>query len=333
MSTSLEYRHVTKSFAEGGAPAVCAVSARVEKGEVLALVGESGSGKTTLLRLAAGLEAPDEGEVLLGDKTVAGPAVWLPPERRGVGLVFQDGALFPHLSVAENVAYGLKGREAEARQSTVDFMLAMVGLSGMGKRFPHELSGGERQRLAVARALAPQPKVILLDEPFSNLDPALRRSLREEIRSILKKLKATAILVTHDTDDALCVGDRVAVLRKGSIIQIGTPQEIYRHPKNGYCARLFGPANGLRLNGCGTRWVRPEEMRLLDRERNGAIAVRVDRVHDAGRHCEVVVRPVDPEKAAHAEDWIVYASSAEEAQAGDEKWLQIDESPDGGPAA
>lgn len=317
MSSTLEYSHVSKTYPNGEKPAVRDVSLRVKKGQILTLVGESGSGKTTLLRLAAGLEAPDLGEVRIGDETVASDSLWVPPEKRGVGLVFQDGALFPHLTASQNICYGLKGRDKEKLLTTVDFMLAMVGLTGFNERFPHELSGGERQRLAVARALAPQPKVVLLDEPFSNLDPSLRRSMRDEIRRILNKVGATAILVTHDTDDALAIGDRIAIFRDGEIEQVGTPGEIYGNPKNGYCAQLFGPANRIALNGGKPKWVRPEDMKLQSNQERGMIEVRVEEVRDAGRHCEAIVRPL---KKSSSERWIVYCGKV---KAGERAWVRL----------
>jgi iron(III) transport system ATP-binding protein len=223
MTPMLEYRQVAKTYPNGERAAVSGVSLTVHRGEMLTFVGESGCGKTTLLRLAAGLEAPDEGAVLLDGRIVADAANWVPPERRGVGLVFQGGALFPHLTVERNIAYGLHDVPKPDRPAIVDQMLALVGLPDYGRRFPHELSGGERQRLALARALAPRPNVVLLDEPFSNLDRCLRCALRDEIRRILKNVGATSILVTHDTDDALLVGDRVAVFRAGRLEQLGTP--------------------------------------------------------------------------------------------------------------
>lgn len=239
MTPMLEYRQVAKTYPNGERAAVSGVSLTVSRGEMLTFVGESGCGKTTLLRLAAGLEAPDEGAVVLDGRIVADAANWVPPERRGVGLVFQGGALFPHLTVERNVAYGLHDVPKPDRPAIVEQMLALVGLPDYGRRFPHELSGGERQRLALARALAPRPNVVLLDEPFSNLDRCLRCALRDEIRRILKNVGATSILVTHDTDDALLVGDRVAVFRAGRLEQLGTPDEIQQQPASEYCAQLF----------------------------------------------------------------------------------------------
>lgn len=323
MSSTLEYLSVSKTYPHGEFPAVSGVDLRVEKSETLALVGESGSGKTTLLRLAAGLEAPDDGEIRIAGTPVAGSKVWLPPERRKIAMVFQDGALFPHLSVEENICYGLRRKTRAQRKSVVTFMLVMVGLNGFQKRYPHELSGGERQRLALARALAPQPEVILLDEPFSSLDPSLRRSLRDEVHRILEKLKATSIIVTHDSEDALIVGDRIAVFRKGRIEQIGSKAEVYHRPLNGYCARLFGPANLLpALHGRSRRWVRPEDMDLIDAAEPDAIPVKVERIRDAGRHFEVIARPLAWE-IDRGEEWLLYARDEHRAQGGEKKWVRL----------
>jgi iron(III) transport system ATP-binding protein len=296
-------------------------------GETLALVGESGSGKTTLLRLAAGLEAPDDGEIRIAGETVAGDRVWIPPERRKIAMVFQDGALFPHLTVEDNIGYGIRGKTRDQRRSIVQFMLAMVGLNGFQTRYPHELSGGERQRLALARALAPQPAVVLLDEPFSSLDPSLRRSLRDEVRRILEKLKATSIIVTHDTDDALIVGDRIAVFRQGRIEQLGTKSDVYHHPRNGYCARLFGPANFVPcLGGNGERWVRPEDMNLLDTQEPGSVPVQIDRIRDAGRHLEALARPL-PWSVDRVGEWVLELPPGHHARAKDRKWVSIRSAP------
>lgn len=239
MKPMLEFRHISKTYARGERAALADVSLAVRRGEMMAIVGESGCGKTTLLRLAAGLETPDEGLVILDGNIAAGPADWIPPERRGVALVFQGGALFPHLTVERNIAYGLHKMPRQERAAIVQEMLALIGLPDYGRRFPHELSGGERQRVALARSLAPRPSVVLLDEPFSNLDRCLRCTLRDEVHRILKCVGATVILVTHDADDALVVGDRVAVFRAGRMEQVGAPSEIQRHPASEYCARLL----------------------------------------------------------------------------------------------
>jgi iron(III) transport system ATP-binding protein len=212
-----------------------------ERGEFLALLGPSGCGKTTTLRLIAGFERPDAGRVVVGGRVVAAPGTFVPPERRRVGMVFQDHALFPHLDVARNVGYGLSGRVGRADR--VREMLELVGLVELGARMPHELSGGQQQRVALARALAPKPEVLLLDEPFSNLDAALRARVRAEVREILRTAGATAIFVTHDREEALSLADRVAVLWQGRLIQIARPDELYRRPASPEVAAFIGDAD------------------------------------------------------------------------------------------
>ncbi len=215
----------------------------VEAGTLTAVLGPSGCGKTTLLRAVAGFERLDEGTISVGGRVVAGPGVQVPPERRRVGIVPQEQALFPHLSVAANVGFGLpRGPERAPR---VDAMLELAGLAGLGGRMPHELSGGQQQRVALARALAPAPSVVLLDEPFANLDAALRVTLRTEVRRILRASGATAMFVTHDQEEALSTADTVAVMRAGRVVQSGTPDEVYRNPADLWVARFVGDANVL----------------------------------------------------------------------------------------
>ncbi len=322
----LSLQNLSRQFPGNDTPAVRDVTLEVPRGEILALVGESGSGKTTLLRLVAGLETPDTGEVIIDGKPVADAAgkIWTPPEKRRVGLVFQDGALFPHLTVARNCEYGLSSREfsGKQREEIVTRMLTMTGLDGYRDRFPHQLSGGERQRLAVARALAPSPKLVLLDEPFSNLDPALRRSIREDILAILRKADTTAVMVTHDTDDALAIGDRVAIFRSGRIEQTGSPDEVYHHPANGYCARLFGLANKVVLNGSEPIWIRPEKMRMfLEPGDESSVPVRVKRVRNVGRNIEAVVECLES-PGGGAETWTIFTeSSVISLPAGTKAWV------------
>jgi iron(III) transport system ATP-binding protein len=232
---------VSKRF--GTVAAVARAELRVERGEFVALLGPSGCGKTTLLRLIAGFEHPDHGEIRLEDRTVAGRGAWIPPERRRVGLVFQDYALFPHLTVAENVGFGVARRERRGRLLEV---LELVGLDGYEERYPHELSGGQQQRVALARALAPRPAIVLLDEPWSNIDPLLRSSMREELAAILRTAEVTVVLVTHDREEAFSIADRVALMLDGSIVQAGTPEEIYRNPSSRWTAEFAGAGNFVR---------------------------------------------------------------------------------------
>jgi iron(III) transport system ATP-binding protein len=215
------------------------------------VLGPSGCGKTTLLRLIAGFERPDDGSVAIEGATVAGPATFIPPERRRVGIVVQDHALFPHLTVAGNVAYGLPRRDP-GRAARVTETLELVGLEHLRDRSPAELSGGQQQRVALARALAPRPRVVLLDEPFANLDAALRSRLRLEVRRILQAAGATVVLVTHDQEEALSLADRVAVMDAGRVLQIGEPHEVYQAPANPFVARFVGESALLSARSDGT---------------------------------------------------------------------------------
>ncbi len=228
-------RGVTRRF--GQTVAVEDASLDVARGELVALLGPSGCGKTTLLRMIGGLEVPDAGEVSLEGRTLSSAGAFVAPEKRGVVMVFQDFALFPHMTVGKNVAFGLKRGASMAKVAEV---LELVGLAGLERRMPHELSGGQQQRVALARALAPEPGLILLDEPFSNLDPAVRQRVRGEVRALLKDVGITAIFVTHDQDEALSLADRVAVMFDGRIVQVGTPAEIYTSPARREVAEFLG---------------------------------------------------------------------------------------------
>lgn len=244
--TALEVRSLVKHFHGTQQSAVNKISFELSNGETLALVGPSGCGKTTTLRMIAGLERPDSGIICLNDRVVASESVFIPPEKRGVGMVFQDHALFPHLTVSENIAFGLRGQSAAQIRQTIGDMLHLVGLIPLAKRYPHALSGGERQRVALARALAPQPVLVLMDEPFSSLDADLRLEMREHVRRILKSRQATVIFVTHDQDEALYMGDRLAVLQNGQIEQIGTPEEIFHESNTRFVSEFMGDSDLLK---------------------------------------------------------------------------------------
>lgn len=253
----LSLEGVTKQFSQSLPPAVAEVTLTLQKGDLLGLLGPSGCGKTTLLRLIAGFERPQNGHIELAGRIVAGPTDWLPPERRGVGMVFQDYALFPHLDVAQNIAFGLKHRSRFSPPTVkqrVAEAIALVGLEKLEDRYPHELSGGQQQRVAIARALAPCPALMLLDEPLSNLDVQVRHRLRHEIRSILKAAGTSAIFVTHDQEEALSISDVVAVMREGQLEQYGTPEAIYQNPTSRFVADFVTQANFLPARRRGSFW-------------------------------------------------------------------------------
>ena len=236
-------RGLSKSF--GAIEAVRELNLEIERGELMAVLGPSGCGKTTLLRVIAGFEQPDAGCVVVSGDVVAGPGRIVPPEKRRVGMVFQDYALFPHLSVEGNVAFGLANRPREERDALTRRTLELVGLQHKARTGVHELSGGERQRVALARALAPEPELVLLDEPFSSLDATLRAGLRREVELILRDAEATALLVTHDQEEALSLADRLAVMRDGEIVQVGPPVEVYGAPATRWAAQFVGEVNVL----------------------------------------------------------------------------------------
>lgn len=240
---AVEINNLSKQY--GDVAAVQNVSISLEAQKILALVGPSGCGKTSVLRLIAGFEKANSGEIKLSGQIVHSSKIYIPPEKRGVGLVFQDYALFPHLTVFENVAFGLKSKNKREIREKTNSNINLVGLGTKGNKFPHQLSGGERQRVALARALAPRPLLILLDEPFSNLDADRRLKIREEVRVILRSTHASAIFVTHDQEEALYMGDSLAVMNAGKIEQIGPPEIIFNRPQSRFVAEFMGDTDFL----------------------------------------------------------------------------------------
>ncbi len=238
--SAIELSQLRKTFPGCTGPAVYDLDLSIRDGEIITLLGPSGCGKTTTLRMIAGFEKADRGRIAIGGQPVSDGGIWIPPEKRDVGMVFQDYALFPHLTVEENVGFGYREQDRTVR---IDDVLRLVNMADLKKRYPHELSGGQQQRVALARALARRPAVVLLDEPFSNLDADLREQMRVEVKRILKEAHTTAILVSHDQKDALSISDRIVVMEAGTVVQVGTPREIYQYPENRFVATFVGRTN------------------------------------------------------------------------------------------
>ncbi|MBT2400479.1 ABC transporter ATP-binding protein [Streptomyces sp. ISL-100] len=301
---------VSKAYGPGST-VLDGLDLHVPGGALAAVLGPSGCGKTTLLRVIAGFLRADAGTVTVGGRTLTSPGVHLPPENRRVGIVPQEGALFPHLSVARNVAFGLTGLDRAERRGRTEEMLELVGLAGYGDRMPHELSGGQQQRIALARALAPEPALVLLDEPFNALDSALRAGVRADVRAALRATGATGVLVTHDQQEALSTADLVAVVRDGRVAQCDTPQEVYRRPADTWVARFVGdavllpaaadentaatalgrlslaaPAGGRRD---GTVLLRPEQLQLTENDEESEVRGTVTDVAFYGHDAMVTV--------------------------------------------
>ena len=275
---SIEVRSVSKHF--GDFAAVDDVSLDVPSGSLTALLGPSGSGKSTLLRIVAGLEWPDTGQILISGKD----ATSLSPQKRGVGFVFQHYAAFKHMTVHDNIAFGLKVRKRPKAQiaERVDELLHLVQLEGLGKRYPSQLSGGQRQRMGLARALAPEPDVLLLDEPFGALDARVRAELREWLTRLHDVVHVTTVFVTHDQEEAMEVADQIAVMNQGRLEQIGTPRELYDHPANDFVMRFVGDANEV----AGVL-VRPHDIELLPEASSGALEAMIVRFTMLGRDAKV----------------------------------------------
>jgi iron(III) transport system ATP-binding protein len=275
MTAILTVRNVTKRYSVIDAPVVDGIDLELYPGELLALLGPSGCGKTTVLRSIAGFEKPEHGDITLLDKTMCNKETYVRPEKRGIGFVFQDYALFPHLNVEQNIGFGLKHLTRAKRQELIEKALELSGLDGLGKRAPHELSGGQQQRVALARSMAPGPKVILLDEPFSNLDATLREDTRKEVRDILKRSGMSAILVTHDQEEALTFSDRISVMNNGRIEQCGSPIDIYRNPKTPFVAQFLGTTNLIHAEAKGICAHTPFGCMDIDKNSNGEVLLSV----------------------------------------------------------
>jgi iron(III) transport system ATP-binding protein len=278
----LELRELTRKF--GATAAVLRLSIALDAGRIGCLLGPSGSGKTTVLRCIAGFERPDAGEVLAGGERLAAPGLWVPPERRRIGMVFQDYALFPHLAVLANVGFGLRDGDRVARRRRALEMLRLVGLADQADKFPHELSGGQQQRVALARALAPRPRIVLLDEPFSNLDAEVRMELAQQVRTALKSEGATALLVTHDQREAFAIADEIGVLRAGRLEQWDVPWKLYHSPATRFVADFVGEGSFIQGTVLGPGRVSTEL---------GVIEGQLTRGQPAGTHVDLLLRPDD----------------------------------------
>jgi iron(III) transport system ATP-binding protein len=307
--SELEINGLAMAF--GSTQVLTDVGLTVPDRSITAVLGSSGSGKTTLLRIVAGFERPKAGTVRLADQVLEGPGQHVPPERRGLGYVPQEGALFPHLTVARNIAFGLKRGTSHTKR--VAELLDLVGLADLGRRYPHELSGGQQQRVALARALALEPSVVLLDEPFSSLDAALRASVRADIARVLRATETTVVLVTHDQQEAMSMADQVAVLRQGHVAQVGSPRDIYANPVDPDMAAFLGEANLIAADVAGsvavtalgaldtapihlsgaTVLVRPEQITIARGHGEGLTGQVVEQSYQ-GHESLVTVRPDHP---------------------------------------
>ncbi len=273
MKDHIVLSQVSKSFANADEPAVRDVTISIDQGEIVALLGPSGCGKTTSLRIIAGFEKPDTGSVSIAGRIVADHEGFVQPENRGVGMVFQDYALFPHLNVRDNISFGLRKWDRKRRKERVEELIELSGLSELEDRYPHQLSGGQQQRVAMARALAPEPHVLLLDEPFSNLDTELRFQMRAEVRNLLKQVNTTAILVTHDQQEAMMMADRMAVMLDGRVEQIDAPDIIYHYPATRAVAKFVGQGTFVPATVAGS--VAESDLGSFELERDSA-AEKVD---------------------------------------------------------
>ena len=260
-------------------PAVDGLSFAAERGEIFALLGPSGSGKTSTLRMIAGFERPERGRIVLDGKRIEGDGAFVPPERRNVGFVFQEFALFPHLTVMENVTFGLRGIPKQERAARAMEILERAQLAEYAGRYPRQLSGGQQQRVALARAMAPRPHVILMDEPFGSLDPDLREDARRKIRGVFREHEMSAVFVTHDQTEALGFADRIGVLREGRVEQVGTPEELYNQPRTRFVAAFIGGANILVGQGRGDCVMTPIGRVPVDRHAEGDVTVAIRPEH------------------------------------------------------
>lgn len=304
MSSILSVSNISKKYDRQSVQALIDVSFECNKGEIVSVVGSSGSGKSTLLKLISGLEIPDNGKIILKDTIVSDQSIFVQPEKRDCDIVFQDFSLFPNMTISENIYFGKK---AHNNKSVIDELISLTDISDILSRYPHQVSGGQQQRTALVRALANNPTLLLMDEPLSHLDSALKESVRNELIVILKKLEMTVLIVTHDAEDALTISDKTIVLKEGKLEQLDTPKNIYRYPKSEYAARLFGKTNLIPLDlitgakyfftqsstGKDVASVRPHQFILHDDGNAGSfptIEGIVQNIFDSGPRCRIDVK-------------------------------------------
>ncbi len=341
--TLLKIEQCSKRYPQAEALAVNRVSFRVMQGESVVLVGESGSGKTTLLRMIAGFEVPTEGSIQMRERTLVNDHIFVSPEKRNMGMLFQDYALFPHLTVLDNVMFGLHRLPAKERVDVATATLEQVQLAEYAARHPHQLSGGQQQRVALARALAPKPDLLLLDEPFSNLDNLVKAEVRDVIFDVIREMGISTVSVMHDMDDAMLVGDRLLLLQGGRLLQAGSPRDLYELPTNPYVARFMGVTNlfqGRTVEGGfdtpygfirhlhGSREeeefvlsVRPEHWEILSEDKTAMSGV-VHHVGFVGRYCEVSLLPEGAKSVNGAEPLRLALEAESEVKAGDRLFLR-----------
>lgn len=330
-NTIVSFKEIYKRYSKKEDYVIKDFSIDVMKGEVIGLIGESGCGKSTILRLLSGLEVPDSGEIYINNRKVFGNGVFVEPEKRNIGMVFQEYALFPHFTVEENISYGISKKKN--KKSRVEELLRLIKMEAFGKRYPHELSGGQRQRVALARALAPEPDILLMDEPFNSLDKTIQEEIRGEVYSLIKKIGITVILVSHDTSDAFYMTDRVVLIKNGVNQQMGSPKDLYSSPSNSYVGQFFGKKNILstseeiHLNGNDelafknmmehlidvskyNYILRPEDLEISD---NGGISCKVMNHVHYGSHVEAWIKPVLGIKG-HDINLLIYLDKSKEIE-------------------
>jgi iron(III) transport system ATP-binding protein len=290
MKKIVQIKNLKKVFCKGNICVANDINLFIEEGEIFTILGKSGSGKTTFLRMIAGLEIPDNGEIIIDEKVVFSQNTNLQPKDRGVAVVFQNYALLPHLSIASNITFGSKASKADLEE-----VLEKTKLKGQENKFPHELSGGQQQRVALARAIITKPKILLLDEPLSNIDTELRAHLRVELKEMIKSFGITALFITHDKEDAFYLSDRIAIMNGGDILQVGTAKDIYHNPVDLYCANFLGKITEISQNN----YVRPEHIFITANGRFNAI---IKSIVFYGSFYEIILKTENYELLIHSFD-------------------------------